>query len=662
MPAMSSLVRIDRSWRDSLLVLLPALLLRLWHLFEYSSWPTFRVPLMDARYHTEWAERLATGGTDAISYFRAPFYAWVLAGCRMLGADLVWGPRWLQLLLGLGCVLLTHRIALRTTTRGFALFAGLLAGLLWLPVHHETELLLETLFSAQLLLLAYLATRTAACPGGSASLALGLVLGLAAITRPNALVWIPLLVWTIVAWPILTRARGARSRGEGGAQHEDASPFVARARGISCFALVCGFVLAIAPAWWHNARVGDPGTIIAWQGGINFYLGNNPAASGWSATAPGLRTDWQGGYEDAIRLAQEARGRTLRPSEVSSYWTARGIQFWRSDPGQAAALTLRKLRLFLSPWEIKNNEDPRFARSQLASLKFLPSGYGLWLPPSLVGAALLLRRGRRERWLVLAFVLYACSVVPFFVCSRYRVPVLYLLPIFAATFLEETWRAYGARTWRLLAALLVSTALLYPLLAYEPPGLRAGGFFQAHANLGDAWSELGDAPEAEREYRESVRENPRYVGAWNNLGLMLEKQSRIGEAEACYRRGLEVDSDYPTLLMNLALVLRAQERWAAADSAYLRLLELKPDAWDIRWAHARTLRDGGDRAAARAAYAELLRQKPDLGRAYLEAIDLAAADGDTASVRGLIARADARFPGEPEIASARRRLLPREVR
>ncbi|MFN8546690.1 MAG: glycosyltransferase family 39 protein, partial [Candidatus Eisenbacteria bacterium] len=187
----------DPSWRDSCAVMGTALLLRLWHLFEYSSWPTFRVPLMDARYHTEWAERVATGGGDAASFFRAPAYAYVLAGLRALGCDLVWAPRWCQLVLGVVCVLLVHRLALRMTTRGFALFAGILAAILWVPIHHETELLLETLFTAQLLLLTYLVNREDTCPGALASLGAGLLLGLAAITRPNALVWTPLLLWPI---------------------------------------------------------------------------------------------------------------------------------------------------------------------------------------------------------------------------------------------------------------------------------------------------------------------------------------------------------------------------------------------------------------------------------------------------------------------------------
>ncbi|MBK8231511.1 MAG: tetratricopeptide repeat protein [Candidatus Eisenbacteria bacterium] len=616
----------QRAWRDIAVVLAVAAGLRLWHLLELSAWPTFRAPLMDARYHVEWALRLAGGGGESESFFRAPLYPYLLALLHRFTGELVWSPRLLQLGLGLATVSLTHRIASRLLSRPFALFAGLLAAALWLPIHHETELLLEPLFTFWvMLLLERITARRSDPPTAGEFLIWGGIAGLAAITRPNILLCLP-----AVFWAALRRGEGSSPAGR--------LPRLERA-GARALALVTfGLLLPILPVWLHNLSVGDPRTPIAWQGGINFYLGNNPDATGWSATAPGLRTDWQGGYDDAIQQAEQAAGRPLAGAEVSDYWTRRGLRFWREDPSAALSLTVRKVRLILSPWEIKNNEDPRFAQAQLRSLRWLPTGYGLWLPLALLGVIVLCRRDTRARALAAVAALYAVSVVLFFVCSRYRVPIVYLVPIFAAGSLE--WLARTVRAPQVgraprLAAALVALVLLHLALRYEPPGLRSGGYFQSYSSLGDAWIALERPVPAIEAYQAALRENPGYIAAWNNLGRAQTAAGRPAAAAASYRRGLDLAPDHPTLLLNLAESLAAQSHYPAADSTFAHLLSLHPSAWDIRWSRARVLVRAGERKAGLSQYLLLLQDQPRTDAPRREAIELADALGDSALARTL---------------------------
>ena len=352
---------------DLLIVLLAAILPRLLHLIEFSRLPFFSVLQMDAKYHAEWARRLLEQGwNDPEPFFRAPLYPYWLAVVRSLTGDLLWSARIVQVALGVVTVALAYAMARRLLPRGWALAVGILAAWTWTPIHYETELLLESFFTFFTTLLLYRMV-VAEKPGRVEIGIWGLLAGLAAATRPNILLFLP----AVPLFVALRRASGSRRQEK--LQPDEAAgsgepPLSALLRSslkhlpAALVPFLVGFLIPVLPVWAHNARQGDPATVLAWQGGINFYIGNNPSANGWSAVAPGMRTDWKGGYEDALRLARERSGRALKPSEVSSFWTSEGMKFWAAQPGAALRLLGLKSLLFWANTEIRNNEDPRFYR------------------------------------------------------------------------------------------------------------------------------------------------------------------------------------------------------------------------------------------------------------------------------------------------------------
>jgi hypothetical protein len=187
-----------------------------------------------------------------------------------------------------------------------------------------------------------------------------------------------------------------------------------------------GLVLPILPVTLHNALVGHDFVPIASQGGVNFYIGNNPVADGYTAIVPGTRATWWGGHDAAVAIAEHARGRALRASEVSRYWTAEGLAFLRADPAAALRLYVRKLYLFWWGAEISNNEHIYFLRRYSLPMQATLWHAGLYFPFGLVGPLALLGMGlawvrlRARVVPLVAFVaLYMISVVLFFVCARY---------------------------------------------------------------------------------------------------------------------------------------------------------------------------------------------------------------------------------------------------
>lgn len=631
-PSMRS--RSGRQFSYSALIAALALLLRIWHLIDLQGTPWFTVLQMDPLYHARWAtDLLESGWAYPDPFFRAPLYPYLLAVLKEFTGELLWSARLVQIALGVATVVLAHRIALRILPRPWAAAAGIGTALIWTPIFFEGQLLLEPPFTFMTTLLLYLMVRegirtTRPLP----LLAWGFLGGLAAITRPNILLFLPLI-------PLF--ASGSL-----------------RLRNLCRPALLTaiGILIPILPVWIHNVRQGDPAVTIAWQGGINLYIGNNPASTGWAAIAPGMRTDWQGGYLDAIRLAKEAQGRDLKPSEVSAHWTRQAVQWWIEDPAAAVRLTGMKALLFWSRTEIKNNSDPRFHKADRWSLRWNPVSFGLLAPFALVGLVIACRRGGAARLLAVFTVVWFISIIPFFICARYRLPITPFMPLLALLAVHQgrTWLAGGRRMIAAVCILIV--ALLYLLLIPPRAGVDAGGFFQEYTNLGDAYAQLNRPDKAETAYQSSIELNPGYVSNYNNRGLVLERLGRREEAEQSYREGLAIAPHHPLLRMNLALVLEMQDRIREALEVADGLYRDNPQDWNSGFILQRLQRKSDDIEGAVRTGVEVLKKSPRAVPVRVQTARLMAESGDTLAARGLIDEGLRLHPRQADLHRAARAL------
>ncbi|MGD8396211.1 MAG: glycosyltransferase family 39 protein, partial [Candidatus Eiseniibacteriota bacterium] len=476
-------------WRIDVAILALALVVRAVHLIGLLGDPLFDEPRMDPLYHDTWARHIAAGQLTADEpFFRAPLYAYFLGGIYALSGGSILVARAVQLALGALVPLLVTRIGRRIVSPRVAIAAGLVAALNPLALRFEGDLLVEGPFVVLVMLALHLQMRALERPSAAAWWWTGLVFGLAAITRPNILAFVvllPLVIWMARRrWPwqsISERATGI------------SAPF---ARGTPTpwrefAALALGIILPILPVLVHNAAAGDP-TPIATQGGVNFYIGNNPHSDGFTAVVPGTSANWWGGYNDAITQAQQARGRELRMSEVSDYWLGEGLRFIASRPHAALELALRKLYLFWWGAEISNNEHVYFLRRYSLPLRAMlwyhgiHAPFGILAPLALIGMAFAVRRRPRALPLVVFVLAYMASVVLFFVCARFRYPVTPVLALFAVYAvavlggeLGTALRSGRRGRWRHLRTLALPGATLVVLtvvLNADPYGLHPAVF------------------------------------------------------------------------------------------------------------------------------------------------------------------------------------------
>jgi tetratricopeptide (TPR) repeat protein len=281
---------------------------------------------------------------------------------------------------------------------------------------------------------------------------------------------------------------------------------------------------------------------------VNFYIGNNPDSDGVTAIVPGTRGTWWGGYEDAISIARYKEGRELKSSEVSNYWLREGLSFLREDPGAFTKLFARKVWLFFNGREFSNNKDIYFFSRYSSLIRHLLFKHLVYFPfgivssLSIVGLALFAVRWRRL-FLLYAFILsYTFSVVLFFVTSRYRMPVVAILLLFASGAVWQT--VVYLRKGRFKIGLL-----------------SIGAFFLLALLTNSDLFGTGIAPDVQNYY---------------TLGTVYSRKGEFNEAVDCYRRAIELDSTFADPHNNLGNIYARRGDMTAARSEFLRALALDP--------------------------------------------------------------------------------------
>jgi tetratricopeptide (TPR) repeat protein len=572
-----------------------ALALRVvYFLLNRSNNPLFLYPIMDSLYHHEWAEKIAGGdfwGNEV--FFRAPLYPYFLALLYKLGGSSIAFAVFCQHLLGSITAVFLYFLAREFFSRRVGLLAGLLYAAYWPLLYFEGELLIVSLIL--FLNTGFLWVLARAMKSGRQRLffAAGLILGLSAIARPSVLIFIVVLPLVLRYGSGLLSRRGPRSSWQ-----------------LNFVWGLAGTVLVILPVTIRNAVIGRDFVPIASQGGVNFYIGNNPQSDGRTAIVPGTRPDWWGGYYDSISRAEKDEGRKLKPSEVSNYYFKKGLEFIFSSPVDAIKLFGLKFYKFWAAGERSNNKYIYFFWD-LSGMRRVPlPGFWLIAPLALLGGALQWRRRTSLAGLYLFVISYMAGVVLFFVNARFRLPVVPLLIIFAAYtvfYFYESRRLNKRRLIKAAAALLLlSLALDIDLYTFGENRTRQDSI--SHYSLGNAYLKMDMRAQALSEYEKARQINQRHPRSSYSL---IERNINYDLGLLYWERGfhsraIEVlekvgGRDQYTLIAwdRLADSYLRTGRSNEAVELYNRILAVEPGNQSARIGLARAYRATGDLARAK---------------------------------------------------------------
>jgi len=232
--------------------------------------------------------------------------------------------------------------------------------------------------------------------------------------------------------------------------------------------------------------------------------------------------------DNSITIAEKARGRTLKPSEVSAYWSARAFENVRGSPWGFLKLILRRTAYFLNRYEYPDTINMLFVAEFIPFLKPGAFAFGIVAVLALCGAAFGLRRWSAAAALLAIFAVGASStVVLFCVVSRYRVAVVPLLIIFAASGLEFVWNAWLRRDRTRFLEFAALGALASVLVFYP---VRRTRFATPYNSLGIYYAEKGNWLKAENCYRKALQLSPNFPDPYHNLFLLYRDLGEIEKA------------------------------------------------------------------------------------------------------------------------------------
>lgn len=585
-------------------------------LIRFSQAPDFIPQGDDMKFYSDWGLRIAHGQlTDGRAFYGLPGYAFILGGFyKVLGFD-PFAVGVVQAALFAAVAGVIYLLASRAFSSGEsdrrASVVGILAALGWtcfLPAQTFSAILMPTIW----LVLAYWTCvtwlATVERPSLKAWLFLGIIVGGFSMIVATILFVTPLVLAAV--WMKVAPGEKWQQRLKLGA--------------VAAALYVGGLFAGSAPASLHNHLVAHEPVMLSAHSGINFWIGNNPTATGYPKMPPGIRASQDGLLKDSITLAETARGRQLTRAEVSAFWTQQAHDWIGTHPREWLRLMGTKFVNFWNAYQYDDISSIKLLRDMGVTWPGL--GFGVVAAFGLAGMSGIFAHPR-SRWIAAAVVLHMAALMPVFVTERYRLAAVPGLLIFGAWWLVAVARRIEQREWRGVfplvalafgAAWFVSIpradATLWSLDHYKA-GIRATQSAQQPGV--DPAARAADLDRAERNLLAAVSYSPRSPDVHFALGnLWLERGDRT-RAKGSFRRALELNPKHEGVLNNLGVLAMEEQRWELAEKFFAASIAADPQDAKRHYLLARARYERGDKAGAKDALSRALSLRP-AQREFLE--------------------------------------------
>lgn len=565
-------------WVPILTIFAVALTLRIAALILIAHSPYREVSNIDSDAYEKWAnDILTTGWLPSRAFYQSPLYAYWLALVHAVFGPGTFAPRIIQIVLGSVSPVILYGMGARLFTRRVGWIAGLGLAMYGPLILEEVTISKTTLLVFSVVASFGLFLRHAPfarLPGIAAS---GFLLGVSVVGVGQ---WLPGFLAFGVTSAFVPSAVDRKRRA------------------IVAATFLGAGALAIGPIAAWNSWQARGLVLTSGEAGLNFYMGNNERAGALPARPAGLRDVPQYEEDDSRRIAQRESGQALGPAGVSAYWTRRAIAFISARPGDYLTLLGKKLVVLWDGYEVPDNYHYAFVREHFVPLFYACLSFGVVAPIALLGMAFPFWRRRTVLAMAVLCFAYLATLLLFYVRSRYRIPAVPFLLLFAGVATERGIGWIRARKWPALGAagagLLVASILVNHRYCEPPvhgfPEMCLGGdtwYDQEWMKLGAWYEARGDLDRALLYMRRATEcSAPRGPGqTWYWLGTLEAKKAEalagqhakqdamqhLEAAERAFRRSVELryrlNATYFSLVSLLARMQLSQRAAAAMDEA-----------------------------------------------------------------------------------------------
>ncbi len=369
------------------IILIFAFFLRLSYLLEFRQTVFFNASLMtkyDQRTFDNWAGKIVKNPWvgDGKLFYMAPGYPYFVATIYKISGNSYFAVGFIQILLDTLLLLLLFLLGKWLFNERVGLLASLFAAFYRPFIFYSVTLLSDSLILFLNILVIFIVywalrkrdyRRVLVRWTGWRWVLVGLVMGLSALVKPTVLLFLPFLLIGLCFYP-----------------ERNLNPFLAW--GI----LVLLMAMIISPATIRNWQVSDQFVPICSNGPANYKIGNSLDSIG-------------------LYIAPE---KPLAPLFSKVFWKLQGNKFL----------------LFFNSYEWPQNLNIYLLAKITRTLKLPLFGFGLVVPLGILGLFLSLNKKS-----LLLFFFTLCNiiwVIAFFVTSRYRLPAVGCLILFAAFFID----------------------------------------------------------------------------------------------------------------------------------------------------------------------------------------------------------------------------------
>ncbi|MCF8082726.1 MAG: tetratricopeptide repeat protein [Deltaproteobacteria bacterium] len=507
------------------------------------------------------AEKLADGKDigDRIADL-SPFYLYFLTFLKK-----IFGTNWailklIQSLVGALNALLILTLGNRMFNKTTGIISALLYALYGNVIILESTLEPEVfLLFFNLLLVYFLVVARKEDRPHSQTLALtaagGIFAGLSIITKPNAVLFLPLGI----VWLFFLATQNL--------------PF--RKRMVRTIIFCTAALIVVSPVTLRNYFKFHEFILVTADAGKVFFHGNSKGASALEGTNlldQGLVEEEsdEPDYAHVLfrKTAAEMTGKALSPSESSRFWTKRTLDDILADPLQFLKREMKKFLFFFTDYEMHHIAS---AHAEYTESLLLPIiRYGIIVSLGLLGMFFSLKRFRDFFLIYGAFAVYLTAGMLFLVNSRYRMPAVPYLCLFAGSAVYTLKEMICTRRFRSFGISLLSACVLFAgthlafrgdilkqdrwqeatRICYEMrarPLFRKDRYEEAILQLdrclsivpdfapalnlrGKAYAILGQYDKAENDFKKVITLRPNAPNGYHNLGFLYLLQGQTDKA------------------------------------------------------------------------------------------------------------------------------------
>jgi 4-amino-4-deoxy-L-arabinose transferase-like glycosyltransferase len=359
----------------------------------------------DPSYYVRTAENIVDGEgyhSENLLAYQPPLYPYFMAGVFAVSGRSIDAVRIVQVFLGSIMCLVLFFIGRMCASKRAGLIAAGLCAVYPALIHYSVQIWSEQLFTF-LMIMAVLcllvSERRSAVPW---RIVTGIILGLAALTREVG----GLVLFAFCLYFIL--------------RHRSLLISLKKWWLIALFTF-----LAISPWTIRNYLVFEQVVLISTNGGINFYMGNNPEANGTYQWALPPGATWN---EESPNGVYEIQASTLGYRH--------GLQFITENPGRFMVLVGKRIvHMLQPPYRVINFEESKLETT--VKLVWLIMHVFLLIFAFVIGPVYLRRDpGMVWFWLVNLFVLLLPHLITYG-ATRYHVPMIPFMALITAIVLDK---------------------------------------------------------------------------------------------------------------------------------------------------------------------------------------------------------------------------------